>query len=476
MVVDNLRAPLVGVFLKNLLKFLANHHAQSLGGAKNFQQCRDLTQHRAVVVHQLRLLHRSEAIQTHIENGLRLALGQVVRAIAETKCCTQTIRPARISARPRQQRQHVLRLPTLTHQRLTRLCRTLGCLDQFDHRIDVGQCNRLTFQQVRSVASLPQQKCCAPRDHLATMREKCLDQLLQIQRARLAADQRNNVDAIHNLQLRLGIQIVEDHLARFATPRFDDDAHAVLVGFVAQLGNAFDALFLHQLRDLLNQARLVDLIRNFTDDDGFTPCLLIDKHFRTTTHEDSSASRAIRMHDASTAADDAAGREIWPANELHQIIDRQAWRIQQREAGVEHFLDVVRRNVRRHTDCNAGGAVDQQIGQPRRQHIRHFQFFVVVRRKIDCFFIEIRKQFRGDTRHPNFGVPHRGRWIAVDGAEISLAIDEGITQGELLGHAHDGVVGGGVAVGVVLPDHIADHPRRLHIGAVKSVIQFAHCE
>ena len=52
------------------------------------------------------------------------------------------------------------------------------------------------------------------------------------------------------------IQIVEHHFRHFAAAQLDHDAHAVLVGFVAKLGNAFELLLLTNSRDLFEQLAL----------------------------------------------------------------------------------------------------------------------------------------------------------------------------------------------------------------------------
>jgi len=53
-------------------------------------------------------------------------------------------------------------------------------------------------------------------------------------------------------------------------------------------------------------------------------------------------------------------------------------------------------------------------------------------------------------------VPHRGGWIAVDGAEVALAIYKDVAHGEWLGKADHGVVDGGVAVGMEVTHDVAD--------------------
>jgi hypothetical protein len=78
------------------------------------------------------------------------------------------------------------------------------------------------------------------------------------------------------LQLGLGVEVVEHHLRHFAATQLDDDAHAVLVGLVAQLGDAFDLLLFDQLGDLLDQTRLVQLVRQLGDDDLLAATDLVD--------------------------------------------------------------------------------------------------------------------------------------------------------------------------------------------------------
>ena len=64
------------------------------------------------------------------------------------------------------------------------------------------------------------------------------------------------------------LEQVVQHLVRVGVAlELDDHAHAVAVGLVAQVGDAVDLLVLDQLGDLLEQGRLVDLVRQLGDDD-----------------------------------------------------------------------------------------------------------------------------------------------------------------------------------------------------------------
>ena len=61
--------------------------------------------------------------------------------------------------------------------------------------------------------------------------------------------------------------------AGLALADVEDDAHALAVALVADVGDAVDPLVLHELGDLLDEARLVDLVGDLGDDDRFLVAL-----------------------------------------------------------------------------------------------------------------------------------------------------------------------------------------------------------
>ena len=82
---------------------------------------------------------------------------------------------------------------------------------------------------------------------------------------------------------------------------------------------------------------------------------------------------------------------------------------------------------------------------------------VVIGDEIDRFLVDvIAHQLFGETREPDLGVTHAGRVVAVDGAEVSLSVDQAVAHGKVLRHADDGVIDRGVAVRVILTHHVAD--------------------
>jgi hypothetical protein len=124
-------------------------------------------------------------------------------------------------------------------------------------------------------------------------------------------------------------------------------------------GDAIQQLLAHQLRDALNEARLVDLVGQLGDDDRLAVTLADLLDFDAGAHREPAAPGAIGGGDLLRAVDDAAGREIRARHVLHQGRERQRRIIQQRDTGVDRFGQVMRRDIGGHAHRDAGLAVDQ---------------------------------------------------------------------------------------------------------------------
>ena len=127
------------------------------------------------------------------------------------------------------------------------------------------------------------------------------------------------------------------------------------------------------------------------------------------------------------------------------------------------LAEVVRRDVGRHADGDAGGAVDEQVGHPRRQHDRLGLGAVVVGPERHRGLLDLRQHLVADRRQPALGVPHGGGAVAVERSEVARAVDQRIAQRERLRHAHQRLVERDVAVRVEAAHHVADDLRALAV-------------
>src|SRR5205814_996854 len=84
---------------------------------------------------------------------------------------------------------------------------------------------------------------------------------------------------------------------------------------------ALDGFVADEIRDPLDELRLVDLIRNLREDNRGLVALLAGLERRSRPHQDRPASGGIRLDDAAAADDVAACREVGPRNETNQLLD-----------------------------------------------------------------------------------------------------------------------------------------------------------
>ena len=128
--------------------------------------------------------------------------------------------------------------------------------------------------------------------------------------------------------------------------------------------------------------------------------------------------------------------------------------------------EIMRRNVGGHAHGNAVGAVDEQGRNARGQHGGLDGRVVEVGDEVHRVLVDVGQQLGGNRRQPGFGVTVGGRRIAIHRAEVSLSVHQAVAQREILRHAHHGVIDRGVAVGVILAEHFADHFGALDVLAV----------
>ena len=210
------------------------------------------------------------------------------------------------------------------------------------------------------------------------------------------------------------------------------------------------------------------------DDDGVFTLRFIADDLGLGPHVDATAPGAIGLHNPCTAIDLGAGGKIGAGDVLHQLIHIDVRVLQGRQTTRDHLTQVVGRNVGGHTHGDARRSVDQQIGDPGRQHRRYLLGAIVVVDEIDRFLVEISEQGMRNFRHANFGVAHGGSRVAVDRSKVALPVYQGVAQREILSHSHDGVIHRRITVRVILTNYIADHACGLFVGLVPVVIQLVH--
>ena len=65
---------------------------------------------------------------------------------------------------------------------------------------------------------------------------------------------------------------------------------------------------------------------------------------------------------------------------------------------------------------------------------------IIVGYEVDGFFFNVHQHFLGNFRQSRLGVTHGGGGVIINAAEVTLAINQGITHGKVLRHADHGVI------------------------------------
>jgi hypothetical protein len=126
----------------------------------------------------------------------------------------------------------------------------------------------------------------APAHHVAAELDEVLDDLEQAHHLRAAAGDRQHDDPERRLQRRVLVEVVQYDVRQLAALQLDHDPHAVAIRLVAEIADPFDRLLSREIRDLLDQSRLVDLVRDLGDDDRLLVALLALLDRRTGPHRD----------------------------------------------------------------------------------------------------------------------------------------------------------------------------------------------
>ena len=141
----------------------------------------------------------------------------------------------------------------------------------------------------------------------------------------------------------------------------------------------------------------------------------------------------ISALDRGPVINEAAGGEVRPLHEFHKVFAGEFSVINQSHGCIHDFPQVMRRDIRRHTDGDAQRAVEEQVGEFCRQDF-WFEFGgVIVVHPIHRVFVDVRNELERHRRQPALGIPHCGGGVAIERAEVALPVNQRVAHGKILG-------------------------------------------
>ena len=169
---------------------------------------------------------------------------------------------------------------------------------------------------------------------------------------------------------------------------------------VRNAGDAVDLFISYQRGDVLDQARLVYHIRDLGYDDL---ALSVRQRFnvRYRANTDFTAAGTVSLVDTAGTEDFCSGREVrafYNAENLLEICRTVLLDdiVNNFYNGTYHLAQIVRRDVRCHTDCDTGSTVYQKVRVAGRHNNRLFFGFIKVRGEVYGVFVDIRQHLHRD--------------------------------------------------------------------------------
>ena len=349
--------------------------------------------------------------------------------------------------------------------------------DECNHLIECVESGEVPAKDVHPLLCTSEAELRAPDDDLDLVRHPVGDEALDRQRARHAVDDGKHVRAEVLLQLRVLVEVVEHDLRDgVALERDDQSLTGAARGLVLEVGDALQAAVLDEVCDLARKVVGVDLVRQLGDDERRAPVDLFDVD--DSAHRDRAAAGRIGILDALVSEDRRTRREVGALDALDQgcaqLFVRRFRVLEVPHRARRDLAEVVRGDVRGHSDCNADRAVDQQVRVASRQHSGLLRATVVVVLEVDRVFVDVAHHLECERRHLGLGVPGGCRFVVAGGAEVSLAVCKRVAHCPRLHETHEGVVDRRVTVRVELAHDVADDTRALRERAVGSVAAVEH--
>ena len=331
--------------------------------------------------------------------------------------------------------------------------------DDVDDFIEIEEGDEQAFQQVQATFQFFLAVGQTLTQGIHAERQPFIEQRLQMLDLRTAIEADDvEIDPVALFQIGGGEQVSHQRIDidPVRTRHQYQPGRSFMIGLVAQVFQPRQFLGAHLLCNLLHHFRRRDLVGQCGQHDI---AVFLDVGG---AGADRTAAAFVHRDDFAARRDDfGLARVVRSEHVFAQIAHAGLRVVEQADAGADHLIEVVWRNVGGHADRDAGSAVQQDVRQARRQPGRFLQRTVEVRVPVHRALAEFAQQHFGNRRQFGFGVTHGGEGLRIiGGTEVALALNQRVTIGERLRHEHHGFVTGGIAVRVIFTDDITDRTRR----------------
>ena len=238
-----------------------------------------------------------------------------------------------------------------------------------------------------TIARLVQIENSAAADYFLAKFNKRIKNTANIEQHRSPAVQRHHIHREIRLHFRVLEQMIQHNVRNRIAFQFNHNAQTFLGRFITDFRNTLYLFILGQFGDFDNHLRLVNLVRDFIDNNRLVIMEFFNMRFRANNYR--TAARSVRLVRAGAPHDNRTRRKVRPRDNSEQFIIRNFPIIQYCQNSITNFAKVICRHICRHTNRNTRTAVYQEIWKLGWQYNRLLQSAVKVRLPIDSVFVHI---------------------------------------------------------------------------------------
>ncbi|GBD11880.1 hypothetical protein HRbin23_01560 [bacterium HR23] len=348
--------------------------------------------------------------------------------------------------------------------------------DDGDNLVQELEGDAQALQDVGTLSGLPQVVLGTAGNYLLAVLDVKGEEVLQAQETGLALHQGQHVEGEGGLEGGVLEEVVQDDLRLGLPLQFHHHPQALPVRLVPHLGDTLYLLVPCQEGNTFYQAGLVHLVGDLGNDNG-RPALFRLLNLRFGPQEHPPLAGVVGPQETLASLprqQDAPGGEIRPLDDGQEVLHRGIGVVNEVDDGVANLGEVVGRDGGGHAHGDTAGTVDQQVREAGGKHHRLLKGAIKVRDEIHSVPLNVGQHLFGDGGEAGLGIAHGSGGVVVNGAEVALAIHQGVAQGEILGHAHHRLVDRGIAVGMIFPQHLPHDTGRLLIGGAGAQAQLVH--
>ena len=203
--------------------------------------------------------------------------------------------------------------------------------------------------------------------------------------------------------------------------------------------------------------------------------MLVLFDFSTRADHDLALTGQICLFDSVYAVNDSGCREIGTLDELHQRESVAIGVFHAVNDRVNDLAEVVGRDIRCHTDRDTDRAVYKQVREARGENARLVKAVVEVFVHYDNVLFDVLEHLIRNFCKSCLGVTVSRRRVAVDRTEVTVSLNKGVAQREILRHSYHRAVNRGVTVGMITSKNVTDGSRRFVESVVACQVILIHC-